>query len=228
MPNRGIWDTVQFVAQDSETVSHPLFARVYAPLSAKAEEKGQAEHRAELLSGLSGQVIEVGAGHGLNFPHYPGTVTEVVAVEPESHLRKLALQAVEQVAVPIRVVNGTADHIPADDEEFDAAVACLMLCSVPDQMRALAEFRRVLRPSGELRFYEHVVAHTPALARAQRVGDRSGLWPLVAGGCHASRDTARAIEGAGFKIEWCRRFAFRAEPVEVLATPKILGIARRS
>ncbi len=208
-------------------MSHPLFARLYARLSAKAEDKGQAEHRGELLSGLSGRVVEVGAGHGLNFAHYPDTVTEVLAVEPESHLRRLASSAAERSAVAIRVVDGTADHIPADDEEFDAAVACLMLCSVPDQGRALGELRRVLRPSGELRFYEHVLADETGLARAQRVGDRSGLWPLVAGGCHASRDTARAIEAAGFEIEHCRRFPFRAEVVEVLATPKILGVARR-
>lgn len=215
------------MTQNRETVSHPLFARLYARLGTKAEEKGQAEHRAELLSGLSGRVIEVGAGHGLNFPHYPDSVTEVLAVEPESHLRQLALQAAGKATVPIRVLDGTADRLPAGDEEFDAAVACLVLCSVPDQGRALAEFRRVLRPTGELRFYEHVVADTPGLARAQRMGDRSGLWPLVAGGCHASRDTARAIEAAGFEIEQMRRFPFRAELIEVLATPKILGIARR-
>ena len=210
-----------------ETVSHPLFARLYARLGSKAEENGQAEHRRELLSRLAGRVIEVGAGHGLNFPHYPETVTEVVAVEPEPHLRRLAVKAIEKAAVPIKVVDGVADAISAGDEEFDAAVACLMLCGVPDQARALAEFRRVLRPGGELRFYEHVLADTAALVRAQRIGDRSGLWPLVAGGCHASRDTARAIEAAGFEIERCRRFPFRAGLVQFLATPKILGSARR-
>jgi len=211
-----------------ETVSHPLFARLYARLGAKAEEKGQDVHRRELLSGLAGKVIEVGAGHGLNFRHYPETVTEVVAVEPEPHLRRLAEKAVETARVPVRVIDGVADAIPVGDEEFDAAVACLMLCSVPDQARALAEFRRVLRPEGELRFYEHVQADTAALARAQRVGDRSGVWPLLAGGCHASRDTAQAIEAASFEIERCRGFSFRAEPVEFLAAPKILGVARRA
>lgn len=213
--------------KSGETVRHPLFARLYARLGAKAEDKGQAEHRRELLSGLTGRVIEVGAGHGLNFPHYPGTVTDVVAVEPEPHLRRLASQAAEKARVTVSVVDGVADAIPAGDEEFDAAVACLMLCSVPHQARALAEFRRVLRPGGELRFYEHVLADSPVLARAQRIGDKSGLWPLVAGGCHASRDTARAIETAGFEIERCRRFPFRAAVVEVLATPKVLGVARR-
>ncbi len=212
--------------QPTDRVSHPLFARLYARLSAKAEEKGQAAHREELLSGLSGRVVEIGAGHGLNFAHYPDTVDEVLAVEPEPHLRRLASIAAERVSVPIRVMDGAADRVPAGDGEFDAAVACLVLCSVPDQGRALRDLRRVLRPSGELRFYEHVLAAEPGLARAQRLGDRSGLWPLVAGGCHASRDTAGAIEAAGFEIEECRRFPFRAEVVEVLATPKILGIAR--
>jgi ubiquinone/menaquinone biosynthesis C-methylase UbiE len=211
-----------------EKVRHPLFARLYARLSAQAEDKGQAEHRRELLSGLEGRAIEVGAGHGLNFPYYPETVTEVVAVEPESHLRRMASKAAEEARVPVVVVDGVAGSIPAGDGEFDAAVACLVLCSVPDPARALAEFHRVLRPGGELRFYEHVLADTPALARAQRIGDRTRAWPLVAGGCHASRDTARTMEMAGFTIERCKRFPFRAELVEFLATPKILGVARRA
>ena len=213
--------------QGDETVSHPLFARIYARLGAKAEENGQADHRRELLSGLAGRVIEVGAGHGLNFPHYPETVAEVVAVEPEPHLRRLASKAIEKARTQVVVVDGVADAIPAGNEEFDAAVACLMLCSVSDQARALAEFRRVLRPGGELRFYEHVLADTGGFARAQRIGDKSGLWPLVAGGCHASRNTAQAIEAAGFEIERCRAFAFRAGLPQFLATPKILGVARR-
>ena len=209
-----------------ETVRHPLFARVYARL-ATAEESEQAEHRRELLVGLSGRVIEVGAGHGLNFRHYPDTVTELVAVEPEAYLRDLAIEAAEQAPIPVQVIDGVADAIPVADEAFDAAVACLMLCSVPDQARALAEFRRVLRPEGELRFYEHVLAETTGFARAQRIGDRSGLWPLLAGGCHASRNTASAIETAGFEIERCRRFDFRAGLPQFLATPQILGSARR-
>lgn len=216
------------MARGGETVRHPLFARLYARLGERAEALGQAEHRRELLAGLSGRVIEIGAGHGLNFAHYPERVSEVVAVEPEPHLRRLASLAAEKAPLAIRVVDGVADAIPAGDEQFDAAVACLMLCSVPDQGRALAELRRVLRPGGELRFYEHVLANSPPLARAQRVGDRSGVWPLVAGGCHASRDTAGAIEAAGFEIERCRRFPFRAALVEFLATPKILGVARRA
>lgn len=106
------------------SVHHPVFARVYDRLSAKAEEAGQTEHRRELLDGLSGRVLEVGAGNGLNFQHYPDTVTEIVAVEPEPFLRARAAESAKATTVPIRVVDGVADRLPVDDESMDAAVAC--------------------------------------------------------------------------------------------------------
>jgi SAM-dependent methyltransferase len=146
---------------------HPLFARFYTRLSAAAETAGAAAHRQELLNGLTGRVIEVGAGHGLNFRHYPATVTEVVAVEPEPFLRTRAARAAADAAVSIRVVDGTAEALPFDDEIFDAGVASLVLCSVPSLAAALAELRRVLRPGAELRFYEHVLARDRRWARRQ-------------------------------------------------------------
>jgi ubiquinone/menaquinone biosynthesis C-methylase UbiE len=186
-------------------VHHPIFARVFARLSATAEKEGQSDYRRELLEGLSGRVVDVGAGHGTNFPHYPKAVEEVVAVEPERHLRELAEKAAKKAPVPIRVVDGLADALPLDDASVDAGVASLVLCSVPDQGTALAELRRVIRPGGELRFYEHVLSDSPRLARVQRVAERSGFWPFVGGGCHPARDTAAAIAAAGFEIESCRR-----------------------
>ena len=98
-----------------------------------AEKAGAAADRDELLAGLSGRVIEVGAGSGLCFNHYPDTVTEVVAVEPQPYLRHLAERAAATAAVPIRVVEGSADNLPAEAATFDAAVASLVLCTVPDQ-----------------------------------------------------------------------------------------------
>jgi ubiquinone/menaquinone biosynthesis C-methylase UbiE len=175
------------------------------------------------LAGLVGRVIEVGAGHGLNFGHYPPTVTEVLAVEPEAHLRHLATAAA--APVPVTVVDGVAEALPAEDGSFDAAVASLVLCSVPDQGRALAELRRVLRPGGELRFYEHVRAERPGFARFQRAVDM--VWPAVGGGCHTSRDTVKAIEGAGFVVESCRRFRFLVEAVALPTSPHVLGVARK-
>jgi ubiquinone/menaquinone biosynthesis C-methylase UbiE len=207
-------------------VHHPIFARVYQRISAGGEKAGAAEHRDELLNGLSGRVVEVGAGNGLNFQHYAETVNEVVAVEPEPYLRDRAQKAAEKVNLPVTVVDGVADRLPLDDSSVDAGVASLVLCSVPDQARALAELRRVIKPGGELRFYEHVVATKPGFARFQRLLDRT-FWPHVGGGCHCSRDTTAAIEAAGFEIESLRRFKFQPSPIVIAVAPHIIGTARR-
>lgn len=209
----------------ASAVSHPLFARFYAAVSPRAEDKGLREHRVELLAGLSGRVIEVGAGNGLNFAHYPEGVTEVVAVEPEAHLRGRAVEAAAQASVPVRVTDGLADALGEPDASFDAAVASLVLCSVPDQAAALGEIARVLRPGGELRFYEHVVAHGARQAAVQRKLDDWRIWPTLVGGCHVSRDTGAAIAAAGFTIERCRRLQF---PDNALGLPHLLGTARVS
>lgn len=207
------------------SVSHPLFARAYLWLSVIEEKGGRAEHREQALAGLSGRVVELGAGNGLNFAHYPATVTEVVAVEPEPVLREHARRAAAEAPVTVTVVDGVADALPLEDESVDAAVASLVLCSVPDQATALAEVRRVLRPGGELRFYEHVVSRARGVARFQRFSDAT-YWPLVAGGCHMARDTAAAIERAGFAIESQRRWGYR--PSKLLPPePMILGVARK-
>ena len=204
-------------------VEHPLFARMYARFSPGAELKGGSEHRDELLAGAAGRVIEVGAGNGLNFAHYPPAVTEVVAVEPEPYLRERAQEAAAEADVAVRVVDGVADALPAEPASFDVAIASLVLCSVPDQAAALAEMRRVLRPGGELRFYEHVMSDTPRRAAIQRRLDAWRVWPKLCGGCHLGRDTTAAIEAAGFRIERCRRFPFAAGPV---ALAHVIGLAR--
>jgi ubiquinone/menaquinone biosynthesis C-methylase UbiE len=208
-----------------EKVHHPLFARFYLRMASGRKARGEDEYRRELLAGLSGRVIEVGAGNGLNFPFYPETVDEVVAVEPEPVLREAAAKTAREAPVRVEVVDGVSGRLPAEDEAFDAGVASLVLCSVPDQQRALAEFRRVIRPRGELRFYEHVVAERPIPARLQRLADAT-FWPRVGGGCHLSRDTQAAIEDAGFSVESSKRFSFTpGAPVPPL--PHILGVARR-
>jgi ubiquinone/menaquinone biosynthesis C-methylase UbiE len=204
------------------TVKHPLFARVYTRVAPGLDKKGGAEHRDELLAGLTGRVIEVGAGLGSNFEHYPDTVEEVVAVEPEPYLRDKAAEAAARAPVKITIVDGVADRLPAGDGEFNAGVASLVLCSVPDQRAALAELHRVIRSGGELRFYEHV-ADRSRKGRAHRVIDP--VYTRMSGGCHLTRDTGAAIEEAGFRIERSRRFPF---PPGFFALPHILGRARRS
>lgn len=208
----------------SDRARHPIFARLYAWASPGVERKGGAEHRAETLAGLGGRVVEVGAGNGLNFAHYPAGVTEVVAVEPEPYLRERAQSAAREASVPVTVVDGVADALPAPDGAFDAAVASLVLCTVPDQPAALRELRRVVRPGGELRFYEHVVA-TGRFGTVQRRLDDWTIWPRLSGGCHGARDTAAAIAANGWTIERVRRFDFKAGPV---ALPHIIGVARRA
>lgn len=212
---------------DRATVHHPIFARVYQRFAAAAEKAGGTQHRDRLLAGLSGRVVEVGAGNGLNFSHYPATVTEVVAVEPEAFLRAKAVEAAARADTRVTVVEGTADAVPLPDASVDAGVASLVLCSVADQAAALAELRRVIRPGGELRFYEHVAADDPRVARLQQWADP--IWSRCGGGCHVTRHTEQAIADAGFEIETCDRFLFLfpPRPVVKLAAPHILGRARR-
>ena len=208
-----------------ELVKNPLFARYFNRCGARNEERGNRELRREMLAGLSGRVIEVGAGNGLNFPHYPQAVREVVAVEPEPYLRARATEAASAAPVPIRVTDGTAGDLPAADGEFDAVVVSGLLCSVPDVPAALAEFRRVLRSGGQLRFYEHVRSRDAVFARYQQAADL--IWPRLMGGCHVDRRTMAAI-GQVFTISECRGFRFPPSATFSPAAPRIIGAALKA
>jgi len=204
-------------------VRHPLFARAYHRL-ARAMERDLGDRRRELLSGLSGRVLELGAGNGMNFGHYPGAVEEVVAVEPEPYLRARAQPAAQAASVHIVVEDAIADELPHAAGSFDAVVACLVLCSVPDPAHALAELGRVLKPEGELRFLEHVRSRSSRKAHVQETLDRWGLWPAIAGGCHCARDTVAAMTCAGFAIEQIRDIDLG--PGWIHTNPHVLGVAR--
>jgi ubiquinone/menaquinone biosynthesis C-methylase UbiE len=203
-----------------------VFARIQARASAIEERRGGAERRRQLLRGLSGRVVEVGAGSGVSFAYYPTAVSELIAIEPEPALRERALDATRAASVPVRVLDGVAERLPLPDASMDAAVFAGVLCSVADPQRALAEVRRVLRPGGELRFYEHVVARSPRLRGLQRLLDAT-FWPRLFGGCQTTRDTERTLAACGFTIEERERFSFRPTLLATPVAPRILGRARR-
>lgn len=207
----------------SDCVSHPIFGRAYHRLFSPLIEREVARLREELLADLDGSVLEVGAGNGASFARYPATVTTLVAIEPEAYLRAQALRAAAQAPVPTSVLAGSAESLPVADESFNAAVVSLVLCSVRDLDLALSELRRVLVPGGQLRFLEHVRSERPRKARVQELLDRS-VWPALAGGCHCARETAAAIEAAGFQIELVRRLD--AGPSWVHTNPMLIGRAR--
>lgn len=205
-------------------VQHPLFARFYRRLVAPCmAREGGDDLRRRVLAGLKGTVVEVGAGDGANFPHYPDEVARIVAVEPEPYLREHASAHTDE---RVELRNAVATDLPVADGEADAVVFTFVLCSV-DQAGALAEAGRVLRPGGELRFLEHVRAHDPGAARrTQRVLDTT-VWPRLFGGCHVSRDTAAAIEAAGFTLTELERFSF-PESARGPSSPTILGSGVRA
>lgn len=203
---------------------YPRFARRYVRISEALDRRGVADLRRKALEGLRGRVIEMGCGNGLNFIHYPGGVTDVVAVEPDATLRAHAEQAALRAPVPISVVAGHADDLPVESESYDAAVVSLVLCSVPDPATALAEIRRVLRPGGEMRFGEHVRAESRVGGAIQDV-----ITPLSRrfdAGCRQNRDTASAITAAGFTMSTLERFSFKVYPL-LPGQPMIMGTATR-
>ena len=184
-----------------------------------------AELRRELLSDLRGEVVEVGAGNGLNFAHYPPAVTRVLAVEPEPYLRDLAAKAARRAPVPVTVLPGRAERLPLDDGAADAAVLCLVLCSIADRPLALTELRRVVRAGGTLRFLEHCIADSPGLRRVQRLVDAT-VWPLLVGGCHTATDPVTDIAEHGFTITTVRKLRCPDQRISTPATPHVLGAAR--
>lgn len=184
-----------------DTLDNPLFARIWTFMSSH-ETDWLRDRRRENLAGLSGRVLEVGAGTGSNFAFYPGTVTEVVAAEPESQLREAAEVAAAAAPVPITVVASTVEALdPA--EPFDAIVCSLVLCSVERPEAVLRQLFSLLKPGGELRYFEHV-ASPGVRGGLQRLAD-STFWPRLFGNCHTHRETEQMITAAGFVVDRARR-----------------------
>ena len=184
------------------------------------------ELRRRLLVGLRGAVIEVGAGDGRSFEHYPPTVEHLLAVEPDPAARDAAAERARAAAPTIEVAAGVAEALPAPNASFDAAVVMGVLCSVPDVPAALAEIRRVLVPGGELRLWEHVRSRNPAFRLAQRAADRL-FWTQSLGGCETTRNTEAAIRAAGFEIVRLEHGFHSSSLLTIPCAPYVLGVAAR-
>jgi ubiquinone/menaquinone biosynthesis C-methylase UbiE len=198
-----------------------LWAGGYEFLGKRAQ-KIEAPYRERIASDARGEVLEVGAGTGFNFPHYR-LASRVVAVEPDPSMRSFARRRVSSATAPVEVLPGDAHALEFPDGSFDTVIFSLVLCTIPSVDRALAEARRVLRPGGEVRFYEHVRSSDPALAARQ---DRwLKPWRAFNRGCHPNRDTVAAFERAGFRFAELDVFDLVARGVPKIVRPHAIGTA---
>ena len=198
-----------------------LFACVYDRLLSGVEAAGLQAHRTRLLAGVTGRVLEIGAGTGANLALYPNEVESLTVTEPEPPMARKLARRIRGEQRTVDLVEAPAEHLPFANAQFDAVVSTLVLCTVKDQALALGEIRRVLKPGGRLFFIEHVRSEEPRLARWQ---DRlNGLNKIVAHGCNCNRRTLEAIGAEGFTLTSVERTVLRKAPPFV--RPLVVGVA---
>jgi len=202
------------------TLRSKFFAMTYDRQMAKAEKKGLQSHRQALLSGVSGQVLEIGGGTGLNLPWYGPGVESLTVTEPDiPMLRRLERKARDQ-RPGTQILRAPAEDLPFNDATFDVVVSTLVLCGVDDQPRALREIRRVLRPGGQLVFFEHVRSDDPHRARLQ---DRINWFNRLVVCCDCNRPTLTSMQRAGYTIAKVEQTTLPGAPK--FAAPAIMGTA---
>ena len=203
---------------------HPVFASLYDPLTRGWERRRLAPERAQLIARCQGRVLELGAGTGASFPHWTaarraGSLTELVAIEPDPHMRRRAAARARTLRLPVDLLAAPAEDLPLPDASFDCVAAFLVLCTVADPAQALAEAYRVLRPGGTLAFLEHVRADGAAASWQRRIRP---LWARLGAGCQLDRDTGAAIARAGFAD-----MRLRTLPLPFPLCRLVAGTARR-
>jgi ubiquinone/menaquinone biosynthesis C-methylase UbiE len=202
-----------------------IYGRLYAAgfdrMMAGPEKASLRGHRETLLARAGGRVIEIGGGTGANLTFYGQAVEELVIAEPDESMARRLEAKLGEYQLPARVVRAPAERLPLEDQGFDFAVSTLVLCTVNDPARALAEIHRVLKPNGQLLFLEHVRADDPRLARWQ---DRlHGLHFRMQRGCNCNLPTLANIERASFRVVDVARDAMRKAPP--IVRPLIVGAA---
>ena len=174
---------------------------------------GTAQHRRlreRVAAELHGTVVEIGFGSGLNLPHLPPTVTEVLAVEPSQRAVQLGHDRIEASAARVRVIGLDGQHLDLPDHSVDCALSTWTLCTIPDAIGALREIKRVLGPGGTLRFVEHGRAPSERVRRWQNRLDP--VQQRLAGGCHLNRDIPALMTAAGLQVRDLDTFYADAEP----------------
>lgn len=173
----------------------------------------------ELFSGLSGKILEIGPGTGANLEYYPDEVS-LMGLEPNPHMQKYLKEKTRETGKPIEIITGTAEDIPMDDEQVDAVVSTLVLCSVDSQENSLSEIKRILKPGGKFLFIEHVAAQDDSFSRRLQKFVQP-LWKRMADGCHPDRETWKSIERASFQSVEIEHFRLSLPVVG----PHIMGTA---
>jgi len=198
---------------------------MYDRLSASGEKGYLRSVRSHIVGGASGRVLEVGAGTGANFPYYEASDARVVvATEPDPYMLERARRKRDDLNLPIDLQQAPAERLPFGDDSFDTVVSTLVMCTVGDLEEALSEIRRVLRPSGQFRFYEHVRSTHSVGAFFQDLAAPACTW--FGAGCRPNRDVAAAIEGSGFHLtEFRRLHPYPNIPPVSIWRPHILGVA---
>jgi ubiquinone/menaquinone biosynthesis C-methylase UbiE len=195
---------------------------LYDPFLWLSERRGMAALRREAAGQASGRVLELGAGTGLNLPHYRDTVSELVLTEPEPGMAKRLVRRAKHAPVSARVLTASAEELPFADASFDAVVATLVFCTIADPVAALRETRRVLADGGRLLFVEHVRA--PSGSRLERWQDRlHDPWRAFAYGCRCNQDTLALLDQSGFTVAEQREEQWRGMPA--IVRPLICGHA---
>jgi len=182
--------------------------------------------RAELLGELAGEVVEIGAGTGLNLRHYGPGVTHLHVCEPDSGMRKqleVRLAALPELAAKTTVHEAPGEGLPFEDDRFDAAVSTLVLCTVRGLDESIAELHRVLKPGGTFSFLEHVCAPKGTWTRRwQHIVEP--VYTPIAGGCRLTRSQDEAIAAGGFDLERLECKAIGGGVGMVLHTVRGVGV----
>jgi SAM-dependent methyltransferase len=214
--------------RDPLGLNERLFALYYPRLVALSENAGQRETRGRLVSESHGRTVELGAGSGLNLPHYTERVTELVVTEPSPHMLSHLRSELDADPPPVgswELVQAGATELPMEDQSVDTVVGTYVLCTIPDPGAALAEVARVLRPDGRLLFLEHVHAGDGTLlGRFQDLVEIPHRY--LAAGCHPNRHTEELLDASPLDVEWLEHGSQpRAFPT---VRPTIMGSARRA